>query len=1039
MTTYVLEPTDDTYTDGEYAQLGTWAATGGTMPDVLTDDSPAIGATGGTYVKKTSDNIFDYYAVDVGTVSIPSDEAVTQVRAGCHYLGPGYARAVTLGQIREGGFKSPTSWSSSPSEDTTTRVIYGAWHTAPLKGGPAWTQNDIDELLVVVRDYGPASSPAEFSKAWVEVVTTTALTLNSLEVVGGDPVTTTTRPSIAWGVGGGVLTRTEAHVYTQAQYEAPGFAPGVSPSITLGASAYPSGLTGTVHEPLTDGVTYRAYVRIAKTVNGEYLWSDWDYEEFTVSVAAPAAPSLNAEWDTALQRATISVGSGVNLLTANQSTLDTDTTGWVTAGSNCTAARSNTTGLVGDWSLRLTSTAAGSMSTTTLTGTDGIPVTPGVFYTVAAAARETTGTAIWGYVGICFYDAAGDPIGAAHVGREVSLLQSPWLWATHTAQAPEGAAFAALLVGACDTDASDRRVYYDSLLFAPIPAATVTQHNKVANCGGVHDAGGWATTSTTLTRSTSYTATGRSSLKSVSASTNSSISDTFPATAGTVYTFAALALRDGSSTTGTVGVLFLDADDNEIGDWVTGTLPFDNGVFGLGVVTATAPDGAVAVTVRVKFPAVAPVTSYVDAVALFEGAHAPESVSDYLTNYYTPGAFSTAVRKNKEDNPSFETSDSGWTSAAGSTNATSVLHPIEGTKSWEVYRSSAGPAAIDTSLTSSRVTPGYALTAAIVATGKATPRDVQIVMEAYTDGDVLISRQEGAQVTTSLTGPVLLTVSWAPPATVDYVKVLVESVNDDFEHLDGFYLDAAAILDGAHEPDSVADYLANYYIDGDRAGAWWAGTAHAAQSVGGVVSLTAGASTPTVELEVSDDAGVTWGPVRLGVLDTVDGLESGVFTDAESPRGGVLQFRARASVEYEPGETVTGDWCPVQEITATSDGQWWIVNPADSSMYAGRVRITANPDETRFEDNDVLRPLGTGFPVVLSGPLGGLDGSYDFEATDDWEQLLPLIDYQGTLLVRSAFGDQKYVRITDRSWSRHGTPGNERRKGQLGYVEVVRP
>src|SRR5687768_1668031 len=62
-----------------------------------------------------------------------------------------------------------------------------------------------------------------------------------------------------------------------------------------------------------------------------------------------------------------------NLLTPNQASLETDTTGWANVA-NATLARSTAQSLYGVASLAITAIAASTMNVGTLTGVNGIPV-----------------------------------------------------------------------------------------------------------------------------------------------------------------------------------------------------------------------------------------------------------------------------------------------------------------------------------------------------------------------------------------------------------------------------------------------------------------------------------------------------------------------------------------------------------------------------------------------------------------------------------------------------------------------------------------
>jgi hypothetical protein len=105
-------------------------------------------------------------------------------------------------------------------------------------------------------------------------------------------LTDTTAPEITWSVerdtSGGFATAYEIKVFSDAQYGAGGFNPSSStPTQFIEESS--SARRHQLVEPLADD-TYRAYVRVAQTVNGSLWWSAWAYTEFTILADRPDPP-----------------------------------------------------------------------------------------------------------------------------------------------------------------------------------------------------------------------------------------------------------------------------------------------------------------------------------------------------------------------------------------------------------------------------------------------------------------------------------------------------------------------------------------------------------------------------------------------------------------------------------------------------------------------------------------------------------------------------------------------------------------------------
>lgn len=129
-----------------------------------------------------------------------------------------------------------------------------------------------------------------------------------------------------------------------------------------------------------------------------------------------------------------------NLLTPNQASIETDTSGW-SAVSNCAIARSTAAAAEGFASLALTATAAGQM----VAAAGLAPVLPGTAYTAHAEVQAGVGTqsasaSIW------WYDALGAFISGSN-GSAIMASTGGFLAATATGVAPANAANAAVIVG----------------------------------------------------------------------------------------------------------------------------------------------------------------------------------------------------------------------------------------------------------------------------------------------------------------------------------------------------------------------------------------------------------------------------------------------------------------------------------------------------------------------------------------------------------------------------------------------------------------
>lgn len=147
-------------------------------------------------------------------------------------------------------------------------------------------------------------------------------------------VTDTNLPTIEWtptlDSDGGAQTRWDVKVFDSATYGGGGFDPDTSTPVAEvfaasgDATSWAMGDTPTLlnggyvdNDILPDG-DYRAYVRVAQTVNSEGHYSDWAFSAFTVSVALPAVPTLTVTADDANARVEVQVQSNSGSATTDR-------------------------------------------------------------------------------------------------------------------------------------------------------------------------------------------------------------------------------------------------------------------------------------------------------------------------------------------------------------------------------------------------------------------------------------------------------------------------------------------------------------------------------------------------------------------------------------------------------------------------------------------------------------------------------------------------------------------------------------------------
>lgn len=324
------------------------------------------------------------------------------------------------------------------------------------------------------------------------------------------PITTTNRPDITGTYTdpeGNIAAYLHVKVFSEAKYGAPGF------NADTTVADYDSGQQGvvnltsgmsfswTVGTPLSANTNYKAYVR-ATEEGTPTRWSAWAASgTFIIQTAPgtmtdpPAIPEvISAVADSTKQRVVIQLQGRDNLLTRNQSTIDTGTVGWENDG-NATLERDTVTFLQGGGSLSLTSLAAGDMRARTPAGAT-MPVQAGRTYTAMASLRAATAGRSC-RVDIRWYDAAGAYLSPS-AGSSITDTTTGWTQATLTAAAPSSATYAAVVVLVLATAGAGEVHYVDNISLAPGDSTTWTRGGLVAELGTLTDSFNRADSATSL-------------------------------------------------------------------------------------------------------------------------------------------------------------------------------------------------------------------------------------------------------------------------------------------------------------------------------------------------------------------------------------------------------------------------------------------------------------------------------------------------------------------------------------------------------------
>lgn len=459
MATYTLRPNANWNGDTLFT------GTGGADYAVLADSSDS------TYLKRTDQTIPASYECEFGTQTLSADEQISSVnvRARFYNVAADSLAQFSIGVITDRNGRSvsygiPISQQGAHSIGTYDLAI--KLTSAPT--GAPWTQTLLDNLLVKFTDGATGSvilppdpdNRTTLYALYVDVETAPKPSLTVDAPTG--TVTDTSFPSVTWTPtfsDGSQQAAYEIKIFDATTYSASGFSADTStPIITTGVVASTNN-GQTLEGDLANSTTYRAYVRVASFINGANYFSNWAYSEFTLSIDSPATPTVSAYYNSTDGSVAITIFGRTNVLTANQASLETNTTGW-TATSNCSISRSTAQYSSGTASLALLSAAAGDMTAST-NGTK-FPVTANNKFS-ATAEFKSGSTARACSVGIVWYNASNTIISTAY-GTPENDSSSAWNESGVTATAPATATSAQVIVKVASAGSGETH-YVDKIAF----------------------------------------------------------------------------------------------------------------------------------------------------------------------------------------------------------------------------------------------------------------------------------------------------------------------------------------------------------------------------------------------------------------------------------------------------------------------------------------------------------------------------------------------------------------------------------------------
>lgn len=443
-----------------------FTGTGGSDFAVLADDTDT------TYLLRTSTTVPASYETEFGTTTLSADETIVSInlRARISTLAADALAQFSIGVItdrngRTVSYGVPVTKQGIISANTFDLGI--KLTSAP--NGASWNQTLLDNLVVKFTDGATGSvvlPPDPTNRTYlyalyIDVETAPRPTVTVTAPSG--TVTDTSFPAVTWNPtfsDGSPQSAYEIKIFDSTTYGGASFNPNTSEA-TIETGIITSTNDGqTLEGDLANSTTYRAYVRVASLVNGNNYFSDWAYSQFSLAINSPATPTVSAFYDADTSSVVITIFGRTNAMSANMSSLETDTTGWV-AVSNCAITRSTAQYLDGTASLRLQATAGGDMTASTTDATK-FAVTANTKFSATAVfkadsvARNTA-------VGIVWLNSAGSTISTAYGTNELDS-SSTWNECVVTGIAPSTATHAKVIVKVISAGASEIH-YIDKIAF----------------------------------------------------------------------------------------------------------------------------------------------------------------------------------------------------------------------------------------------------------------------------------------------------------------------------------------------------------------------------------------------------------------------------------------------------------------------------------------------------------------------------------------------------------------------------------------------
>jgi hypothetical protein len=460
MAVYELRPNAD------WNGASKFTGTGGADYEVLADDDDT------TFLKRTDATIPASYEVEFDTVSLSANEQVSLVNLFARFstLSADSLAQFSIGVItdrngRTVNFSVPVSKQGIFSIDDYDISL--SLTSAP--NGARWNQELLNNIIVKFTDGATGSAVllpdpdnrTTLFELTLDIITSPRPTVTVTAPTG--TVTNTSFPSINWtyaNTDGDEQSAYEIKIFDSVTYGGASFSPDTSEPIIETGIITSANDGQTLEGDLGNDTTYRAYVRVASLVNGNNFFSDWAFSQFALAIDSPATPTVSAFYDTNVDAVTVTIFGRTNAMSANQASLEVDTTGWA-AVTNCSISRSTAQFSNGVASLAVLSGSAGDMTAATTTATK-FAVSPNNKFSATAEFRADS-TARACSVGIIWLNAAGSAISTVF-GTAENDSSSGWNESNVAATAPATATHAQVIVKIASAGSSETH-YVDKIAF----------------------------------------------------------------------------------------------------------------------------------------------------------------------------------------------------------------------------------------------------------------------------------------------------------------------------------------------------------------------------------------------------------------------------------------------------------------------------------------------------------------------------------------------------------------------------------------------